>query len=84
MGRDAAQIRREIDLTRGDLANTITAIRTTDVKAVVDDARAVAVTRAKVKAQALQPVLRARVEAKVRELQPAARDRAQAPSASTR
>jgi hypothetical protein len=78
MGRDTAQISREIDQTRAELATTIVAIRSTDVKARLEDARTLAVTRAKAKADQLQPVLRARAQAKIRELQPALKARAQA------
>jgi hypothetical protein len=82
MGRDAAEISREIDRTRADLAVTIAELRATDVKAElsgrVDELRRVAVARGRAKAAELQPIIRARAQAKARELQPMLRARAQA------
>jgi hypothetical protein len=82
MGRDPAEISREIERTRADLAITIAELRSTDVKAElagrVDAVRRIAVTRGRAKVHELQPILRARVRDKARELQPVLKARAQA------
>jgi hypothetical protein len=72
VGRDAAQISRDIDQARADLATTLIAIRSTDVKGGVtskaDEIRTLAVAKAKHKAQELQPMLRARAQSKADEV----------------
>jgi hypothetical protein len=81
MGRDTAQITHDIDRARADLAITLRAIRSTDLKhevaAKADGIRDVAALKAKAKIHELRPVLAARAQEKIAELRPLLRARAQ-------